>query len=205
MATIYCYSFVEDEPSAAVVRRLVSTRNAQAKNQLIFHPGFPAIMNGCSEIRKKCHSFIKMAKAGLYTLTLTDLDSAACAGELIRTWFQIPKIALPKEVIFRVAVREIESWILADHIALSRYIQIAAANFSSDPDTLKDPKQHLLGIVRKKGKRKIHKEMLPEGSASIGPRYNEVLCDFVRTTWCPNRAARRSPSLDRAIKALLTV
>jgi hypothetical protein len=73
------------------------------------------------------------------------------------------------------------------------------------PDQLDNPKDHLLNIIRRKGMKKIHREMLPKGSAHIGPRYNEVLCDFVESAWTPERAAEKSPSLDRALKALMKV
>jgi hypothetical protein len=146
-----------------------------------------------------------MANGGQYTLALTDLDTRACAGALIRQWFSIPAgqpIALPKEVVFSVAVREIESWIIADRTAWAKFIGIAAANFASTPDDLDDPKQHLLNVIRNKGRKKRHRDMLPTGTASIGPGYNDVLCEFVQQHWSPARASAHSPSLRRAITAL---
>ena len=156
-------------------------------------------------IKNKCASFLGMARGDIHTLSITDLDTGICAGELIRDWFGIPvrePISLPKEVVFRVAVREIESWIIADLAAWAQYIGIPLANFSTSPDTLPDPKQHLLNVLRNKGRRKLHREMLPSGTAHIGPRYNDVLCDFISTTWSAARAAANSPSLKRAIDAL---
>lgn len=208
MADIYCFSFVEDAPSAAVARKLVAARNAQSEYSLIFRNGFPAIMSGNDPVKSKCEAFLNMARAGSYTFILTDLDTEECACVLIRDWFGIPQsdeVYLPPQCIFRVAVREVESWILADHKAWAKYIGIPAANFSTQPDQLDDPKEHLLSVIRRKGTKKIHREMLPQGAAHIGPRYNEVLCDFVGGAWIPERAAKRSPSLDRAIKALMNI
>ena len=208
MADLYCFSYAEDEPSAAVARKLVAARNEQAAHQLIFRDGFPFVTGGCGAIEKRCGAFLKMAKAGIYTFTLTDLDDRECAASLIRDWFDIPnddEVALPAELIFRVAVREVESWLLADRAAWAKHVGISAGNFSTVPDDLDDPKQHLLNVVRRKGTRKIHREMLPEGTAHIGPRYNEVLCDFVEKTWSPERAAQHSPSLRRAMNALMGI
>jgi len=208
MTDVYCFSFVEDAPSAAVVRKLVTARNAQLDHRLVFRSGFPAIMGGYGAIKSKCKAFLNMARAGSHTLIMTDLDTAECACALIRDWFAIPQgdaLELPSQCIFRVAVREVESWILADHAAWADYIGISAANFSTHPDQLEDPKEHLLNVIRRKGKKKIHREMLPQGAAHIGPRYNEVLCDFVNNAWVPERAAEKSPSLARALKALMTV
>jgi hypothetical protein len=208
MAAVYLYSFVEDAPSAAVAKKLVAARNAQAPEQLCFREGFPAVTGGYGAIKKRCKAFLKMAKLGIYTFTLTDLDTKECACSLIRMWFGIlddSEVSLPDECIFRVAVREIESWILADRAAWAKHIGIPVGNFSTDPDSLPDPKQHLLNVLRRKGTKKVHREMLPVGTAHIGPRYNEVLCDFVEKSWSPERAAMNSPSLNRAIQALLSI
>ena len=205
MGDIYCYSWVEDAPSAAVIRKLVETRNASARDKLLFLEGFPAVTRGCSALRSKCPSFLDMAKGGLYTVALADLDVEACAAELIRNWFAIPAeqpVALPERVVFRVAVREIEAWILADHGAWAQYIGIAPGNFTDKPDLLSDPKRHLLSVIRRKGRKRCHREMLPSGTAHIGPLYNDVLCQFVQDHWVPGRAAGHSPSLKRAMTAV---
>ncbi len=202
---IYCYSYVEDTPSAEVARKLVATRNAAAAYSLLFVDGFPAVTGGQGALKKKCPKFLNMAKGGLYTFSLADLDTCVCAEALIRQWFALYKgenIALPKQVIFRVAIREIESWIMADRDAWSDYIGIARGNFSTKPDALPDPKQYLLSVIRGKGHRKYHRQMLPAGTASIGPLYNTVLCKFVRERWSSVRASEYSPSLSRAIMAL---
>lgn len=204
MPDIHCYSYVEDQPSAEAVKKIVKVRNDKCDNTIFFRRGFPAIMKGSGNIRKNAPSFLKMAQNGLYTFTITDLDTTECVPELIQNWFYqgSKSVALPKEVIFRVAIREIESWIIADRSAFAKFIEIPRANFPKCPDDLPDSKQYLLSLIRKKGRKKWHKEMLPKGSAHIGPRYNEVLCDFVRNHWAPNRAADNSPSLKRTLTSL---
>ena len=211
MADVYCYAYVEDAPSAAVVQKLVKTRNALTGDnghRLIFNNGFPTVTSGCGNIKNKCEVFLKMALAGLHTIILTDLDNNDCACTLIRDWFNIPQgdpINLPSQCIFRVVVKEVESWILADHAAWAEYIGISKVNFSKYPDQLDDPKEHLLNVIRRKGRTKIHREMLPKDAAHIGPQYNEVLCDFVDSIWKPERAAKNSPSLERALRAFMNV
>lgn len=208
MEDVFCFSYVEDAPSAAVAHKLVATRNARMEHSLVFRNGFPTVMGGCDAIKNKCEAFLNLAKSGIHSFILTDLDATECACSLIRSWFSIPKndeVLLPPQCIFRVAVREIESWIIADHEAWAAFIGIPAVNFSMQPDQLDNPKQHLLNVIRRKGKKKIHREMLPKGTAHIGPRYNEILCNFVTSSWEPERAAMRSPSLERALKALMTI
>lgn len=205
MADIFFYAYVEDEPSGNVAIKLFEECNETREQKLQFAEGFPAITHGNSRIRDKCPAFLNMAQGGLNTFVITDLDTTVCAGELIRKWFSIPDddpVLLPDEILFRIAVREIESWILADRQAWSEHIGIPVANFARSPDQLNDPKQHLLNVIRNKGRKKIHREMLPIQSAHIGPRYNDVLNEFIIDSWNPSRAADRSPSLKRAIQAL---
>jgi len=205
MEDIYCYSYVEDMPSAEVAKKLVAHRNAQKTHKIWFFEGFPKLTGGNNALKAQCPSFLNMARGGLYTFTITDLDERKCAGDLISDWFgfqEAQPIALPREVVFRIAVREVESWIIADVNAWAEYIGIPAGNFSKTPDELPHPKQHLLNVLRQKGRKKMHTEMLPRGTGSIGPGYNEVLCGFVSKKWSPGRASRNSPSLKRAIEAL---
>lgn len=208
MEDVYCFSYVEDAPSAAVARKLVDARNKIREHSIVFRNGFPSIMGGYGAIQRNCEAFLNMAKQGIHSFILTDLDNDESACSLIRRWFSIPEnvdVILPPQCIFRVAVREVESWIMADHEAWSSFIGIPVANFSTQPDQLDDPKRYLLNVIRRKGRKKIHREMLPQGANRIGPRYNEILCDFVESSWEPERAAKRSPSLDRAMNALMMI
>ncbi len=208
MEAVYCYSYVEDAPSAAVARKLVAARNAELEHPLVFMDGFPAVTGGYGAIKNKCKAFLEMARVGIHVFILTDLDAAECAGSLLRSWFAIPNnndIVLPLHCIFRIAVREVESWIIADREAWAEFIGIPMANFSTHPDELDNPKEHIFNVIRRKGRKRMHREMLPQGAAHIGPRYNEVLCEFVDSSWQPERAAKNSPSLDRCLKALMRI
>jgi len=206
MTDIHCFSFVEDEPSKEVLRKLVARRNESCRRQLIFQEGHPYVTGGFARIREKVPAFLDMAKAGLFTLTLTDLDKIECAPSLIRDWFSVsPRspIDLPAEIMFRVAVREVEAWLLADRCALAQFLGIPKRNFPDTPEDLYDPKSHLLDVIRRKGRKKWHREMLPlSPTASIGPEYNRKLVEFVKTRWNPITAACTSRSLSRTIDAL---
>ena len=205
MEDIYCYSFVEDMPSAEVAKKLVLQRNAESSNSVIFRSGFPAVTKGYGKIKSMAPALLNMARAGSCTFTLVDLDQANCAPDLIKGWFFSGKSIrpFPREVVFRIAVREVESWIMADRNPLAKFLGIPIANFPKYPDELSDPKHVLLNVVRQKGRKKWHREMLPlSPSAQIGPRYNEKICEFVTKYWSPDRASASSPSLSRAIESL---
>ena len=209
MSIVSLYAYVEDEPSVAVAKRLLAYINQHSEVEIEFKQGFPVNKRGCGNIRKIFPSLVKMAYAGLPSLVITDLDRFQCSPALIREWMglsdQTP-VSIPSKLIFRIAEKEIESWIMADLDAFSNFIGISRDNFDPNPDSLNDPKQHLQNIIRKKGHKKWQREMLPQGrTASIGPLYNEKLCEFVEKYWNPARAAERSPSLHRALRAFRNV
>ncbi len=204
MEEICFYGYAEDELSCTVMRRLFDYHNmtSPAGKQLIFRSGFPENKRGCVNLKNLAPNLIQMCgNAGLFVFVMTDLDQNECAPTLRQQWF--PDInTLPDSLIFRVAVREVESWILANRDDLADFLGIAKANFTREPDTLEDPKSHLLDVIRLKGRRRFHRDMLPTGNAHIGPEYNTVLCDFVENRWNIDEAQQYSPSLQRTVNAL---
>ena len=205
MPHINCFAFVEDLPSAEVAIKLIEERNQGKTIAIQLSGGAPNITRGFGKIKANVQKYSAMAANNHHIFIITDLDQAPCAGELIRDWFSITPngpIMLPDKLIFRVAVREIESWIMADREAFAQFIGIPVSNFSTDPDSLDDPKQTLINVLRRKGRNRMHREMIPRGSQHIGPMYNETLCNFISQQWTPSRAAQNSPSLQRAIDAL---
>lgn len=201
MPGISCYAFAEDVLSCAVMVRLVEYCNRTSRKiPLRFFRGFPENKRGSGNLKKLLPSICKMAQSGLYTLILTDLDNNRCAPELIEAWFKTKNIS--DNVLFRVAVREIETWLLADRTGLAKFLGIAVDNFNNNPDSLSDPKRHLLDIIRKKGRKRYHRDMLPSGSAHVGPEYNARLCTFVQERWNIDTATKKSLSLQRALVAI---
>lgn len=106
----------------------------------------------------------------------------------------------PKNLMFRVAVREVEAWLLADHDAIAELFGKRSPKLPQAPDTLPDPKLTLINFA-KKAPSAVRKEIVPApgAAASQGLGYNRVLCPFVQKHWDPFRAAERSESLRRAL------
>jgi hypothetical protein len=206
MSEVWCYAYAEDLPSCSVIRKLIAFQNARSKSgtQLRLMPGFPENKKGSGNLKKMIPAVRNMVRDGVVAIILTDLDTVECAPELIRNWFSARGgvSVVPKGLFFRVAVREVESWLIADRSVIARFLNIPISNFSEDPDLLDDPKAHLLGIINAKGTKKIHREMLPGRYSRVGPEYNNVLCNFVSRCWNPERAAKNSLSLSRALSAL---
>lgn len=156
---------------------------------------------GFGYLKRMAPAFNNAAKSMPY-LILTDLDRWTCPTGLIKTW-------LPNDVhrnlIFRVAVREVESWLLADQAAFAKFLGIEKDFVPDNPDTLVDPKATLIELAAKSPKREIKRDIVPRhGSTStIGPNYNGRLIVFVQKHWSMKIAMTKSPSLKRAVDALV--
>ncbi|MFZ1641226.1 MAG: hypothetical protein WAV07_07250 [Candidatus Contendobacter sp.] len=130
-------------------------------------------------------------------LVLTDLDQGECAPQVRRDWLRQPPAP---NLLFRVAVRESEAWLLADGEAFAAFIDIDPGKVPPLPEALPDPKQMLLTLVRKSRHRELKQDILPTPRARTvqGLGYNEQLSRFVRDYWRVDCAVSHSPSLARA-------
>lgn len=134
-------------------------------------------------------------------LMLTDLDTSTCAPALISSWLPCAK---HPNFLFRVAVREVESWLLADGSGIAKFLGVAETVIPKRPDDLPDPKRELIAIAKRSRKRDVRESIVPSigTSAQQGPDYNGVLGQFVSHQWDPELARQRSLSLDRTIECL---
>ncbi|MGB5736901.1 MAG: hypothetical protein WBM40_20910 [Thiohalocapsa sp.] len=181
----------EDALSEALAERLLLQAGATDIHARIRKQGF-------GYLRSRAPDLNRMADDVMPVLLLTDLDRGVCPQQLIADWLPSPQSA---RLVFRVAVRETESWVLADRAAFAHFIGVSVATIPSTPDELTDPKAALLKLIRKSSNRELKQDILPtRGSTSpIGLGYNSQLCRFVRSDWRSERAAKRSPSLSRAL------
>jgi hypothetical protein len=156
--------------------------------------------NGNGYLRKNLTKFIAASET-FPVLLLTDLDRESCAPLLRARW--LSGIAPPERLKFRVAVREVEAWLLADRVSVANLLNVASASIVADPEQLADPKRYLIDLARR-APRKIRDELLPtKGTASVqGFGYNECLCKFVADQWSPVLASEASRSLRRAIERI---
>jgi hypothetical protein len=185
----------EDELSEQVGIRLA--------NEAGLEIGLPLRKNGNGYLRKRIPSFCEMAKRQP-VLLITDLDRGPCAPTLVADWLN--GRTRPEALLFRVAVREIESWLLADHQAMRALFGQKAGKLPDAPDDLPDPKQTLLGLAQR-AKREVRDDLVASDGtvASQGLGYNARLRQIVREAWEPARAANRSPSLLKTRAHLLAL
>lgn len=186
----------EDELSEAVAMRLI------AELQEPHYVTHKLRKGGFGYLRSKMDNWCQMAQHQVM-LVLTDLDQAKCAGELREQWLSTR--SEPARLLLRVAVREVESWVLADHAAM-RVLIGPKGTLPPHPDELLDPKQALLRLANC-APRGVRDDLLrvADGRLAQGLGYNACLVHWVGSVWNPGQAAERSPSLQRARKRLREV
>jgi hypothetical protein len=180
----------EDELSEVVGQRLVNDAGADLTVTLRLRRG------GFGYLRSRMRNFCELARQ-MPVLLLTDLDTEQCPMTLIGAWSR--NNAVPGQLLFRVAVRQVESWLLADREGVASFLRVSVGRLPGNPDELADAKQSFLRLASR-APRRIREELIAEQGAKAGQGlgYNALLCNFVRNRWNPARAATRSDSLDRA-------
>ena len=134
-------------------------------------------------------------------LVLRDMDTdAECAPLLLKALLPDPA----SHMHFRIVVRAIESWLIADREEISRFLSIPIEHAPRDPDQLEDPKNTLVNLARKSRSRRIREDMVPrpDGHVKIGPAYTSRIIEYAESYWRPHEAAKHSDSLRRCVACL---
>lgn len=187
---------VEDELSEAVLRKLLNN----STRRFVVDRVFPA--RGFGQLKAKIGQFRNASKAVPH-IVLTDLDRHPCALALLGDWGAYD---LPKEMLFRIAVRTVEAWLLADRESIAEFLGVAAAKIPRIPESERDPKQTLINLARHSRRKRLVDELVPAvGSrAPIGPLYNARMTEFVNNNWDLERAASCATSLARTVARIET-
>jgi hypothetical protein len=191
-AVIPVHIAVEDALSEAVLRMLLAQSGRKFSIGSCYQHG------GYGYIKKQIAGFNQAARGAPF-FVLTDLDQGyPCPAALIADWLHVPE---HPNLVFRVAVREIESWVLADREAFSSLLGVRQDLIPRNTDQLPDAKRFLMDAVRRCRKRELRSAILPASgsTAKQGPDYNAPLVEFVESRWRVRRAANNSPSLKRAL------
>lgn len=153
--------------------------------------------NGKPALRSRVHGYNHAAQRAPWIL-LVDLDrEEECPAALRKTW--LPDAA--PRMCFRVAVRAVEAWLLADRESFARFLGISVNRVPREPESLSDPKRVVVELARDSRHRAIREDMVPRAGSgrSVGPAYVMRVIDYVREVWRPDAAAQRAESLRRAI------
>ena len=182
---------VEGIVDEAVVRKLIAHADAT--------PGDVYGKKGKSFLRQKIAGYNNAAQRAPW-LVLVDLDNEGCAPPLRNAWLPQPAPYL----CFRVAVREVEAWLLADAERLAGFLGVARSRLPPDPERLADPKTTMVKLARASRRRDIREDMVPRprSGRQVGPAYSSRLIEFASLHWRPDVAAGRADSLKRAMRCL---
>jgi hypothetical protein len=185
----------EDVLSEAVIKQMLK------QSQRPFSVGNCLNKRGNDQIKKNLLGFNHAAK-GMPYLVLTDLDNAECPLVILSEWLTQPK---HPNLLFRIAVKEVEAWLLAHRAAFAEFLGVSVDLIPVDADLIPDPKQLLINLAKKSKKRNLRDGIVPDrnSTAKIGKDYNGQLIQFVNQNWQAASAQTNSPSLKRAMNAIV--
>jgi hypothetical protein len=186
----------EDVLSEAVLKQMLK------QSQRPFLVGDRFNERGYGQIQKKISGFNNAAK-GMPYLVLTDLDNAECPLVILSEWLTQPK---HPNLLFRIAVKEVEAWLLAHREAFAKFLGISVDLIPpGDADRIPDPKLLLINLARRSKKRDLREAIVPppNSTAKIGKDDNGQLIQFVNKSWQVASAQTNSPSLKRTMNALI--
>lgn len=183
---------VEGLLDEAVVNRLILQVGGQ--------PGSVYAKNGKPKLRDSINGYNNAAKHSPWII-LIDLDQDEdCAPSLRDAWLPDPAPLL----CFRIAVRQVESWLMGDAETLANYLGVSRGQIPANPEALRNSKEAMVNLARHSRHRSIRADMVPRESSgrSVGPAYTSRMMDYASTRWRPASAAARCESLQRALNCL---
>lgn len=186
------FAVVEGDTDEPIVRKLL--------NDVGLDVAYVHDMNGKGQIDKRLRDFNASAKGSPW-FVLRDLDhDSECAPTFLRTL----RLRTASWMVFRLAVRETEAWLLADREGLAKFMGLSPSVIPDRPDEEDDPTRILVNLARRSTRRAIVQAFVPRpgDSVSVGPGYEAAIIEFGRLHWSLPRACKRSPSLRGARKAL---
>ncbi len=178
-----------------MLRRVLRERSIEYAVGPVFKQG------GFGYLKKNCPSFNNLATR-CPVLLLTDLDRCPCASALLQEWLSPPK---HPDFLLRVAVREVEAWLLASDRELGRFLGILRTRDFAAPETLSDPKAELLKLAELSPRRDLREAIVRRdsgGNLRQGGAYNSTLAEFIKWRWELDVACSKCPSLARMLAAL---
>ena len=180
--------------SQAVAQRLISEYAPALELTQVFG------LSGFGELKRKMPTFDKIAQYREPILVITDLDNLQlCLLQFRSEWCR--GLQMLPDFVFRIAVAEIESWLLADRRRIAQWLGISESLVPRHPEAVPQPKECLVGLARRSRKWRLREAMVPKPSSTgtTGPGYNDCVSGFATLDWQPEVARTIAPSLNRAI------
>jgi len=194
MTIDFFYLATEDQLSEAVGTRLLRDLLRVQEIQPIRRGDFGYLKTKVLELNRTA--------VAIPVLLLTDLDTEHCPTALISKW--LGNTTRNANFLFRIAVRETESWLLADSSGIAQALDVPVERVPESPDNLRDPKQTVIRLAQRSRNAAIRRGFTPPANSTTpyGPDYFQIMLDYVQNRWDINTASQRSASLSRAINAI---
>ena len=186
---------VEGAVDDAVLRRLVWTAGHDV--------GPIHVKNGKAGVLAKLRGYNAAAEFGSW-LVLVDLNGdELCAPTFVANCLPNPAPGMR----LRVAVRQIEAWLLADRRRFAQFLRVGQARVPENPDSLADAKQVVVDLARLSSNSGVKADLVPaRGSGRrVGQGYVPRMIEFVESVWVPEEAASSSESLRRCLICLASM
>ena len=155
---------------------------------------------GKNYLKENIRRYNQAAQYGDWVILVDLNNDAECPPPFIDSWLarRNPNLQL------RIAVRAIESWLLADRKEIARFLRIPIQKVPILPENEANPKQSVINIARISKNKNLREDIVPpaKSTASQGPGYTSRLIEFTMNYWDPRRAALYAPSLKRSINSL---
>jgi len=156
MGNIYVNIAFEDALSEIVIQRILVHAGEKANRKFVILRRYRG--RGFGGLKAKIEKFNAASVITPYVV-LTDLDQNKCPVALVKEWL---KCDLHANMIFRIAVREVEVWLLADEDKLRAYLSVNKVYRVENPDSIEDPKNFIFQMVRKSKSKVIKDAILPK-------------------------------------------
>jgi hypothetical protein len=183
---------VEGIVDEAIVRSLLATVRRPISTVYVQH-GKPRLLS-------KLSGFNSAATFSPW-LVIVDLNGdAECAPEFVRNHMPSPA----PQMLFRVAVRQAETWLMGDRERLAAYLRVSQSRIPFSPEDELDAKASMVNIARRSRDRTIRDDMVPTARSGrkTGANYAGRLIEFATREWRPEKAAECVDSLSRCLRRL---
>ncbi len=156
---------------------------------------------GFGYIQKKIQGFNQAVHTIPYLALVDFMDTKlTCPAEVIIQWLPHRR----PNMLFRVVVQELESWLLADRTNLAKFLHISTNLLPQAPEQIPDPKLALINLARRSRNARIKSDLIPvaKSTAQVGRLYTSEMKKFINDIWDVQAARETAPSLDKCLLRL---
>lgn len=176
---------------------------AAAEKLIVFSGGEPGpifVRGGKQPLLDRVGAYNNAARFTPW-LVLVDLDSGdRCAPPARFRW--LPS-ASPL-MCFRIVVREIEAWFIADRDRLARFLRVPNGQIALRPEEIENPKEEIVRLASRSRSRTMRADIVPRprSGRTTGPAYTGRMIEFAKCHWTPGEARTMAQSLERAVRCI---